>query len=302
MNKRLIHLIGNPIAGGSALKRIHKAEQLLSQYGETVQIHMTKKAGDAETYARQIAANTSPSAAQLIIAAGGDGTFNEVANGLAGSSVAMAILPFGTTSVLAREIGVPLNDMEAAIHYALHEESRPISLGRIVLENGYHRLFLLMAGIGFDGEIVHNVKPALKRLIGKGAYALSTICSIFCYKPQQLRLTLTLEDGSIIETQGTSVIVSNASRYGGDYVITPNASLTTRSLEIMIDHSCRPSDFMKVLIAIGRQKKIPEALYATVTSLRIDGSSHIQVDGDESGTTPAVIDVVPESLRLVMKA
>ncbi|HSW62767.1 MAG TPA: diacylglycerol kinase family protein [Dissulfurispiraceae bacterium] len=299
--KKTVYLIGNPIAGGGAQREIEKAQSLLTAEGCEVSLFLTRQKGDAEAYARKIAEKAVRSAVPMVIAAGGDGTINEVANGLAGSSVPMAILPFGTTSVLAREIGIRPGDTEGAVQYALRFPPNPVSLGRLAFPDGSNRFFLLMAGIGFDGEVVHGMNPALKRWVGKGAYALSTFRTVLKYKPRPLSVAYARVDGSVAELRGTSVIVSNASRYGGEFVITPGADLSSPSLKLMVAQASRPGDFLSVLAAIARGKTIPGATYETVTSVRVDGESHMQIDGDYAGTTPVVIDVVPGSLQLVMR-
>ncbi|KAF0181066.1 MAG: hypothetical protein FD164_1617 [Nitrospirae bacterium] len=299
--KQFIYLIGNPIAGGGAEKEIRKAQDLLTAQGCDVLLHLTMQKGDAERHARAIREKAASSGISMVIAAGGDGTINEVANGLAGSSVPMAILPFGTTSVLAREIGIRPGDTKGAIQYALRTPPNPVSLGRLAFPDGSNRFFLLMAGIGFDGEVVCRINPAIKRWAGKGAYALSTFKTVLKYKPRPLAIAYARVDGSVAEVSGTSVIVSNASRYGGEFIITPGADLSSPSLKLMVAQASRPGDFLRVLAAIGTGKKIPGAIYETVTSVRVDGESHLQIDGDYAGTTPVVIDVVPGSLQLVMR-
>jgi len=298
--KKTVHLIVNPVAGGNAESSIRKAQNTFAGAGYEVVLHLTTRKGDAERFASDISAASGPRI-PLIVAAGGDGTINEVANGLVGSAVPMAILPFGTTSVLAREIGVPMNNITAAVDYAISEQPLPVSLGRVAFEDGLTRFFVLMAGIGFDGDVVHGMNRSLKRLIGKGAYVLSTVRSVFQYRPKPLTITYSRADGSVAKTQGTSVIVGNAARYGGDFMITPQARLAAPSLELMIDRSRGPVDFLRLLSAIGSGRAIPGACYETVTAIRIDGVGKMQIDGDESGTTPVVIDVVPDALQLVMK-
>ncbi len=299
--KRVVYLIGNPIAGGSAEREIRNARKLLTAEGYEVALHLTTRKGDAEHFARAIREKSDAAQIPMVIAAGGDGTLNEVANGLAGSLVPMAVLPLGTTSVLAREIGIRLGDTATALHYALTTAPRPAALGRLVFPDGRIRFFLLMAGIGFDGEVVCRMNPAVKRWFGKGAYALSTVRTVLKYQPNSLAITYTRSDGSVAEISGTSVIVSNASRYGGDFVITPGADITAPFLKLMVAQSACPADFLRLLAAIGTGKKIPGALYETVTSVRIDGEAPMQIDGDYAGTTPVVIDVVPDSLQLVMR-
>ncbi len=299
--KHLIYLIGNPIAGGGAEREIRKAQKILAAHGYEVELRLTSRKGDAEHIARTIREKSDAAQIPMVIAAGGDGTLNEVANGLCGSLVPMAVLPLGTTSVLAREIGIRLGDTAAALHYAITTAPRPAALGRLVFPDRGIRFFLLMAGVGFDGEVVHGMNPAIKRWLGRGAYALSTVRAVLRYQPKSLAIIYTRSDGSVAETSGTSVIVSNASRYGGDFVITSGANIAEPLLKLVVVQSACPADFLRLLAAIASGKKIPGALYETVTSVRVDGESHIQIDGDYAGTTPVVIDVVPGSLQLVMR-
>ncbi len=136
--KKTVHLIVNPVAGGNAHSSIRKAQDIFAGAGYEVVLHLTTCKGDAEQFARGISA-ASGSRIPLVVAAGGDGTINEVANGLVGSPLPMAILPLGTTSVLAREIGMPLNSIAAAVEYALSEKPHPVSLGRVAFEDGVTR-------------------------------------------------------------------------------------------------------------------------------------------------------------------
>ena len=175
MTKKIV-LIGNPVAGGGAYKKICAAEAYMRNRGLEVDVMLTSRRGDAESFAKD--AKVLPNT--MVLAAGGDGTYNEVANGLLHSETPMAILPLGTTSVLAREIGIPLNTREA-LEAALTGRAECVSLGRITYQPGsdlekkpaVSRHFLLMAGLGYDGDAVYGVNVRLKNLSGQAAYVLS---------------------------------------------------------------------------------------------------------------------------------
>src|SRR4030043_2459251 len=169
--KSSIVLIFNPIAKNASGRKIVRASHFLKSKGYKTEILFTEQKGHAESLARE-AVKESPS---LIIAAGGDGTFNEIVNGIAGSEIPMAILPLGTTNVLAKELGLP-ETVDEAMEVAVRGIPKTVSIGKISITRHSSlvtRYFLLMAGIGFDGEAVFGINETFKKILGKGAY-------IFC--------------------------------------------------------------------------------------------------------------------------
>jgi len=116
------------------------------------------------------------------VVAGGDGTINEVINGIAGSSMPVGIIPLGVSNVLALELGIPLNS-ERASDIVIKGNVRPVPLG---ISNG--RYFFLMAGVGFDAEVVCRLNMRLKRYLRKLTYILTGIKVIFSYKPPTIKI------------------------------------------------------------------------------------------------------------------
>ena len=159
--RRRVLVIRNPTAGGSTRPRFGRVLEHLARFGATVTVRETTCRGDAE----QIAASASSDTFD-VVAAGGDGTINEVANGLAGKDLPLAIVPLGTANVLAVEIGMPLRARRIARAIACGDV-RSVHVGMV---NG--RRFLMMAGVGFDAHVVANVNPRLKRAFGKLAYVI----------------------------------------------------------------------------------------------------------------------------------
>jgi YegS/Rv2252/BmrU family lipid kinase len=292
--KSPVILIANPVAKRASEQKIQKAATLLRSAGHEVHVRLTQKRGDAEGWAREAAKDGAP----LIIAAGGDGTFNEVINGIANTGTAMAIVPLGTTNVLAKELGVPEN-AAGAIDIALQGKVHSVSLGRVVCvsrSSPFSRYFCLMAGIGFDGEAVYGVSGSLKRHSGKCAYILSGLKTLMRYSPGDLRFTVN-------ETAyaGYSAVVGNASRYGGNFKITPDAMLQDPHLYIAVMHGKRRRDIMRYIYGIfrGRHLLLKDITYLRGDMIRIEGIARIQIDGDYFGTTPATITVVPDALQLI---
>lgn len=292
--KSPVILIANPVAKRASAQKIQKTVAFLRSAGHELDVRLTQKRGDAEGWARKAAEDGAPS----IIAAGGDGTFNEVINGIANSGTAMAIVPLGTTNVLAKELGIP-EEVAGAADLALRGEVHSVSLGKVSCvshSSPVTRYFCLMAGIGFDGEAVYGVSESLKRHSGKGAYILSGLKALMEYSPGDLRFTV-----SGTAYAGYSAIVGKASRYGGNFKITPDAMLDDPHLCIAIMHGKRRRDILRYIYGIfrGRHLQIKDITYLKGESVRIEGIARIQIDGDYLGTTPATVTVVPDALKLI---
>ncbi|NWF75063.1 MAG: diacylglycerol kinase family lipid kinase [Nitrospirae bacterium] len=292
--KSSIIIISNPAAKSASKKKIQGAYHLLRSKGYAVDILFTKQRGEAENIARE-AVNKRPF---LVIAAGGDGTFNEVINGMVNSDIPMAILPMGTTNVLAKEIGVPEN-VEGAIEIAIKGTPHVVSLGKIIA--GYQssritRYFVLMAGIGYDGESVYRINENLKKISGKGVYILSGIKTLIRFKPEALTCDINEKTYKVY-----SLIVGKAAKYGGNLKITPDAKLTEPTLYVCLFKGKRRFDILRYVagILINRHIMFEDVEYLKTESIQIKGKAHIQLDGDYFGLSPASIEVEPNSLRLI---
>lgn len=291
--KSLIVLISNPAAKGTSAGKIKRACRVLESKGYEVEWLSTGRRGDAENIARE-AAGKSPF---MIIAAGGDGTINEVINGIAGSRIPLAIVPLGTTNVLAKETGIPEN-VEGAIETALCRDPQTVSIGRITITRPcpVTRFFILMAGIGYDGEAVFGVNKTLKKYSGKGAYILSGIKTLCGFDPDPLTFRV---DGKTYH--GYSAIIGNAARYGGNFRITPEADIAVPSLEICIFQGRSRLDILRYVAGVAAKKHLTfkDVEYLRAERIDIEGHAHIQIDGDYMGMSPARIEVERDALNLI---
>ena len=292
--KSSIILICNPAAKSMSKAKIERACRLLEQKDYRVELYLTKQRGEAE----QLAMDATKRAPSVIIAAGGDGTFNEVANGMAGSEIPMAILPLGTTNVLAKELGIPDN-VEGALNVALNSTPKSVSLGRIGIVHDsppVSRYFILMAGIGFDGETVFGINETFKKISGKGAYLFSGVKTLLQFAPDTLAVTI---DGKTYTA--FSVIVGNASKYGGHFRVTPDVRLIDPVLHVCLFKGEKRIDTLRYILGIvrGSHLKFADVEYLKAKEIAIQGHAHIQIDGDYFGMTPAEISIVPNALRLV---
>jgi YegS/Rv2252/BmrU family lipid kinase len=286
-------LVVNPVAGHKAFRSIKRIEELLKNE-VSLTTFITRKPGDAAAFARD------HSDTGLILVAGGDGTFNEVINGLlkserrlpADKCAALALIPAGTANVLAKELGIP-EDIEQAVRLALTGSPKKISLGRI-----NNRYFSLMAGIGFDGRTVFGVNDTVKRFTGKGAYILSGIIALTGYKPPIIRFKTEKN-----ELTGSMAVIGNSSFYGGYFRVTPEASPTEPLLDLCIFKGKRRIDVLRYVggVITDRHLGFHDVRYEKCMGIEAesDDTVHIQVDGDYMGTLPATINAVPDAVRLI---
>ena len=322
-------LIGNPVAGGGVHKKIETAARLIRDKGFDVRVLLTSARGDAEAFAREIAANPLKA---LVIAAGGDGTYNEVANGLIYSDVPMAILPLGTTSVLAHELHIP-QDVGKAVEVALKGNVKSVHMGKITLKDRQasgvkrqaltdkdnnsldasrptldasrslvSRYFLLMAGIGFDAETVSGISGRMKKHTGKAAYVLSGVKTIVKYNPSPLTITARGQAPSRIAVLGYTAVISKAACYAGDFRIAPDARLTDPSFYVFVGHKKSRSALLRYVAGVikGFHLGFKDISYFRAVEIEVEGAARVQIDGDYFGTTPAKIEIAGDALRLVM--
>ncbi|MDT8419553.1 MAG: diacylglycerol kinase family lipid kinase [Desulfuromonadales bacterium] len=284
-----IKLIANPVAGKGAREKTERAAQLLRSRGGEVDLYFTRAAGDGE----REAAETIGQGYSLVIAAGGDGTLNEVLNGIHGSTLPVSFLPLGTTNVFALEIGMPFA-VERACAKILGGQIEKVYLGRV---NG--RLFSLMVSAGYDAETVHQVSGRLKKRIGKGAYLVSALQQLWSYRFPRFRVS----DGAGRSVEGCGVVISKARCYGGSFVLTPDASIREPSLEVCVMTRSGRLAMLTYSLCMVLRRPFPEKM-ATLfrsCSVEIEGVGvAVQVDGDEFPRTPVTVTLEPEPVYLVL--
>ncbi|HUK55473.1 MAG TPA: diacylglycerol kinase family protein [Nitrospiria bacterium] len=279
-------LILNPVAG--PLWRRRKSRRLIGRLKTLypgLTVHPTERAGDGERLAREL----SSASHDLILAAGGDGTYHEVINGMRNSSVPLGILPMGTGNSLIRELGLPTNPLKAATAIRAGA-ARPIYLGRYD-----QRLFILMVGAGFDAAIVRSVPPGRKRL-GMWAYMAAGLLQLFRYPYSTIVFRV---DGRAV--RGTSGIVAKARCYGGSFAIVPNVRLERPELILCLFKGRGPVTYMKYTLGVitGLHVRMKDVEFHRGTAIEIESPVPLQADGEAAGFAPARLAVVPEPLNLV---
>lgn len=227
---------------------------------------------------------------------GGDGTVSEVACGLVGSEVPLAVLPGGTSNVLARELSIPL-DLAAAEKLLL--EGRPRNV-RVLRANG--RPFLLWAGVGLDARIMGHMSLTLKRWLGRTGIFFTVADEFFRYEFPRLDVAV---DGE--HHQATFAVVCNARLYAGDWVIAPEARLDSGEMDVLLFNDRNRWKFLSLFrqLQLGRSGHLKRGIarvirgnHATIRSLE-DYPVEVQLDGDCVLETPLECRVGDETIQIL---
>ncbi len=230
----------------------------------------------------------------VVVACVGDGTVNEVANGLAGSETALAAVRGGTANVWAKEIGLPKDPAEA-IGILTNGERRKVDLGR-----ADDRYFLLMAGIGFDASIVQRVSSSLKRRFGAVAYALPSVGRAFGHRAVEAELVV---DGEPESSTVYWLLLGNTRNYGGVLSLTHMAKADDGLLDVcLLQHGGLPRLAWLVLWALlRRHQHRAEVVYKKVRTLEVRTPGlPVQIDGEFLGETPMTFSVTPGALHVIV--
>lgn len=282
-----IAIIFNPNAGTAKKKRLERIIKKL-EISNQVNLFETTKPNDATEIAKKECENC-----EIIIAAGGDGTINEVINGIK-DDTKLGIIPLGTANILAIEARIK-NDVESICKSIENGTTK-----KIFISNINNKKFFLMAGIGYDGDIVHNMKPFLKKIFGKVMFGYLGFIEFLKMKKYEI----------IVETEeekfsGNWVLVSKAQHYAGPYKITKSTSIFDDSIVCYIFKDLNRFSFLYYIFLIlfygdlSRSKKIK-----TLSSRKIKISSNekvnIQCDGERYGTLPIEISFKSEPINLLI--
>jgi diacylglycerol kinase (ATP) len=233
---------------------------------------------------------------RLVIAAGGDGTVNEVVNGLHNGAT-MGILPLGTANVLAREIGLPLKP-EDACQRILSGTGSLMDVGVATDEEGMERRFACMAGIGFDASVVREVTPRLKRSLKTLAFPLTAL---------KVYLEGNLPKLHVIDGDTTHVaqlaIVANGHYYGGGFKVAEDASLTSGKLEVVLVEKVGSLLRADILAHILAKRALDrDAKSFPAQDIRAESPGRrvpVQIDGELWGHLPMSFRIEPAAIRLI---
>ena len=284
MNK--IAIIYNPNAGSAKIKKLLKIKERLS-LKSSVTIYDTQKPGDATSIAKRECKNFD-----IIVAAGGDGTINEVINGI-DINTKLGIIPLGTANILAIEAGIK-NDIKSIC--------KSIEKGvtkKIYISNINNKKFFLMAGIGYDGDIVHKMKPSLKKIFGKAMFGFLGLLEFFKLKKYNIKVETESETAF-----GNWVLITNSKYYAGPYKITKSTSIFNDSIVCYVFNDLSRLGFLYYIFLIlfygdlGRSTKITKIISKNI-KISSKEKINVQCDGEKYGNLPIEINFSSESVNLL---
>ena len=284
MSKTLVIL--NPAARGERAHRLRARIEILTK-GAT--LHSTSRGGEAESLARTAAREGF----QRVVAAGGDGTVNEVVNGLAGSQAALGLLPLGTMNVFATELGLPAGDLGRCWQIIQEEKGRAVDLPSA---NGKH--FVQLAGVGFDAQVVKETSRALKKSFGPLSYLVSA-AQIAARRPPRLRI----ESEHAHAREGSFVLVGNGRLYGGPFPFFKQAVLDDGLLDVLVFKRFNYIEIVRYMqdVIFSSQITSPEVDYFQTDCLRVSSEARVpvEVDGELIGNCPVEFKIRRRGLRVL---
>jgi YegS/Rv2252/BmrU family lipid kinase len=272
----------------------------LDEHGWLTALHLTERPGEATALARQ----ASDDGLDAVFVVGGDGTINEVINGLAGGPVALGVLPGGTGNVWARELGLPtrsplhLLPLLDSVRALLDGTVRQIDLGKA---NG--RFFLQWTGLGLDAEVTYAMEPRTRRQrrLGALAYVVSGLAIASTMAGIRTRVFI---DGEHIYRRAILIIISNSQLYGGKVRIATDARLDDGLLDVDVFAGTGLGSALRTALGVitGLHVYDPRHIFRQGRSIRIytDKPMAVHVDGEPFGTTPLECEVVPRALSVII--
>lgn len=288
-----ISVILNPSAGSAA-----DLDDIVAKISRLrgVEIRLTTKPGSAARFAKTALAKGR----RLIIAAGGDGTLNEVINGIGENlgEAAVGLIPLGTGNDFARTIGVPA-DIEQALELIRAGETRPVDLVRVTSDEV--RYFVNVSAGGFSGLVNEKLTPQMKKTWGPLAYLRSAAAALPELRAYQT--TLAFDNAESLRIELYNVVVANGRYVAGGTLIAPDASIDDGLLDIVLIPK-RPAAELAVLaaqVALGTHLTSDAIVFRRAAKLTVNSKPGMwfNVDGELVGNEPARFEILPGALRFV---
>lgn len=282
-------IVHNPNAGRSAHQLYRETLSFLKTSGSSVETLDTARHGEGTKASAEAAKSGKFDA---VVAAGGDGTVHDVAEGLVGRSIPLGIIPMGTGNVLSREIGLPRSARELAstlVRGATHD----IPVGQV---NG--RPFLFVVGVGFDAEAVRVFEREGTRQYGQMGFVWPVLRALRSYEDRPLRITT--EAGG---REAQWIIVTRVKHYAGNLLLAPNADLRVARFHLLSIKGGGLLNRVRQLaaLALGVIEHDPAVHAESAKSIRIDGDRRVpvQIDGEVLGELPLTIGFHPQRLSII---
>jgi YegS/Rv2252/BmrU family lipid kinase len=280
-------VILNPAAHS---ERARRQRARVEQLAAGCLVHTTSRSGEAEILARRAVTEGY----RKIVAAGGDGTVNEVVNGIAGSKAVLGLLPIGTMNVFATELGLPTHDLDLCWSVIQAENTRLVDLP---IAN--RKFFVQLAGVGLDAQVVQETSAKLRRDFGPVSYLIGA-AQIAARRPP--RLLIESENASINE--GSFVLVGNGRLYGGPFPFFKHAVMDDGLFDVVVFKRLGYLEIIKYLqdVIFSSEIRTPEVEYFQTQRLRVksDETVPVEVDGELVGNCPVEFTVRRRALSVLV--
>jgi diacylglycerol kinase (ATP) len=292
---RYAAVILNPASGcGQGARRRAELERLISlvsqQTSSKWQIYETAGPGGGTEAARR----AIEEGADVVGAAGGDGTFGEVVNGLVGTGARLAVLPLGTGNDFSRGLGLN-TDLSLAVDAMFHGTPKPIDLG---ITGG--RYFINVAGCGFDAVVAERVNRGFRRLRGTAAYVAAVMDSLMTFRAANVVLEI---DGRIHQQRAMLCSIANSPSYGGGMRIAPDARIDDGLFDVCLLAEAGKVEFLRAFPRVFRGTHVTHPKVTMLKARRIRVTSDpplpVLIDGDVLGTTPVEFEIVPSAIEVM---
>jgi YegS/Rv2252/BmrU family lipid kinase len=290
---RKVFVIVNPVSGGwRPANTLGAVTAAFQQSGLDHEIVETKKSGDAT----RIAALVDDRVFDTVVAAGGDGTINEVVNGIRGRRLKLGVIPVGTINVLARELNIPLQ-VPAAVAVIKAGRVRAIDLGK-----ADDRIFILMAGIGFDAYTIYKTDLKIKKYFRGLAYIFAAAHALLHHPSKRITLEI---NGHRRKRTGFFLLVSNSSLYGGRFPIVPGAKIDDGLFDVLLFKEKKSESLFRYFGEMLLMKH-PSSSYVSsfrTSRLRVTSSRNVLVhtDAELAGSLPMEFSMLPRALKVIVK-
>jgi diacylglycerol kinase (ATP) len=290
-----IVVVANPTAGrGKGGRLIGKVDRLLRGAGIDHEIRVSESGPGLEGLARAAADD----GAGIVAALGGDGTMGLAANGLIGTGAALAPIPSGTADDFATSLGI--RSPEAAVRAIVDRNIVPIDV--VHVRTGVdERHYVNIAGCGFDSEVNEAANAMRVKLGGTGTYVAAIVTTLSRFTPARFKIEV---DDGVIEGPHMLVVVGNSVSYGGGMKVTPDASVVDGVLDVCLLEALTKPAFLRAFPKVFRGTHVRHPRVRMLRSKRVqveaDRRVMVYADGERVGPAPAVFEVVPGALPVVV--
>jgi diacylglycerol kinase (ATP) len=280
-------VILNPTAGSP--EHVRSWQERAESLAGDCPVRVTSHSGEAEALARRAVEEGFA----RIVAAGGDGTVSQVANGLAGSNAILGVLPMGSVNVFAMELGLPLHNLQRC--WDIIEDT---NLRLVDMPSANEKYFVQLAGVGLDAQVVKETSLAFKRSFGPLSYLISA-AQIAARQPP--KLFIESEHTSVEE--GSFVLVGNGRLYGGPFPFFKQAVINDGLFDVVVFKRLGYLEIMRYLqdVVFSADIKVPEIEYFQTRQLRITSEQDVplELDGELAGNCPVDFRIRKRALRVL---